>query len=107
MARSPTPATTFPRIRSNREIGLVLLTCWTPEVDGGCNRCGGTMSGKIGVMGRLTAKPGREEELAALCGELSELALAHEPGMVQHAIFRDANDPKVFHIFEVFRDQAA
>ena len=61
----------------------------------------------IGVVGRLTAKAGKEEELAELFKELSELAKTHEPGMLQHAIMRSAAEPGVFIVVEVFRDQAA
>jgi quinol monooxygenase YgiN len=65
------------------------------------------MEQRIGVVGRLTAKSGKEEELAALFRELSAMAKAHEPGMVQHAIFRSAADPRTFVVVEVFADQAA
>ncbi len=65
------------------------------------------MSGSIGVVGKLTAKPGKEDEMASFFQELSALAKVHEPGMLQHAIFRSRADPKVFVVVEVFADQAA
>ena len=65
------------------------------------------MSGRIGVVGRLRAKPGKEDELAAMMAELSQLAKQHEPGMIQHAIFRSRSDPGAFTVVEVFADQAA
>jgi quinol monooxygenase YgiN len=65
------------------------------------------MDSRIGIVGKLTARPGREEELAELFRELSALAKAHEPGMLQHAILRSASSPREFTVVEVFRDQAA
>ena len=51
------------------------------------------MDQRIGVVGRLMAKSGKEEDLAALFEELSSLSNRHEPGMLQHAIFRSAKEP--------------
>ena len=65
------------------------------------------MSERIGVVGRLRAKPGKEDELATMMDELSRLATEHEPGMIQHAIFRSRSDPGAFTVVEVFADQAA
>ena len=65
------------------------------------------MNQMIGVVGRLRAKPGKEDALAELFEELSVLAKTHEPGMLQHAIMRSAAEPGVFIVVEVFRDQAA
>jgi quinol monooxygenase YgiN len=65
------------------------------------------MDQRIGVVGRLTAKPGKDDELAELFKELSALAKAHEPGMLQHAILRSDSNPASFVVVEVFRDQAA
>jgi quinol monooxygenase YgiN len=65
------------------------------------------MGERLGVVGRLTAKTGKEQELEALFHELSALAKAHEPGMLQHAIFRSTTNPREFVVVEVFRDQAA
>ena len=65
------------------------------------------MSERIGVVGKLRAKPGKEAELAQMMAELSNLAKAHEPGMLQHAIFRSPTEPGVMTLVEVFRDQAA
>jgi quinol monooxygenase YgiN len=65
------------------------------------------MSGKIGVVGKLTAKAGKEDELESMFRELSRLAKAHEPGMIQHVIFKSPDNPRVFTVVEVFADQAA
>jgi quinol monooxygenase YgiN len=65
------------------------------------------MDERIGVVGRLTAKPGKEDDVAELFKELSALAANHEPGMLQHAIFRSPANPREFVVVEVFRDQAA
>jgi quinol monooxygenase YgiN len=65
------------------------------------------MDARIGVVGKLIARPGKEEEVAAFFAELSALAQAHEPGMLQHAIFRSPANPREFTVVEVFRDQAA
>lgn len=65
------------------------------------------MDERIGVVGRLTAKAGKEEELAEILRQLSPLIRAHEPGMILHAIFRSPAKPREFVIVEVFRDQAA
>ena len=65
------------------------------------------MSEKIGVVGKLKAKAGKEKDLAAMLEELSGLAKKHEPGMLQHAVFRSRTDPGTLIVVEVFRDQAA
>ena len=65
------------------------------------------MSERIGVVGKLKAKPGKEKDLAAMLTELSGLAKVHEPGMLQHAIFRSRTEPGTLVVVEVFRDQAA
>lgn len=65
------------------------------------------MDQRIGVVGRLKAKPGKEDEMAELFRELSELARIHEPGMLQHAILRSDQEPGTFIVVEIFEDQAA
>ena len=65
------------------------------------------MNELVGVVGKLRAKSGKEAELVAMMAELSGLAKVHEPGMVQHAIFRSRTEPGTLIVVEVFRDQAA
>ena len=65
------------------------------------------MGAALGIVGKLKAKPGKEAELAALFEELSALAKQHEPGMLQHVIFRNPAEPGVFTVVEVFRDREA
>ena len=65
------------------------------------------MDQRIAVVGRLKAKPGKEEAMAEYFKELSELAKIHEPGMLQHAILRSDSEPGTFIVMELFQDQAA
>jgi len=65
------------------------------------------MNQLVGVVGKLRAKSGKEAELVAMMTELSGLTKVHEPGMVQHAIFRSRTEPGTLIVVEVFRDQAA
>ena len=55
---------------------------------------------------RMTARDGEEERAAELLGELVP-ASADEPGNVHYLAHRDPEDPRVFLVYEQYRDQAA
>lgn len=53
-----------------------------------------------------TAKPGREEEAAALFRTLTELS-RREPGCLMYQVHRHQRDRAHFFIYEQYRDEAA
>jgi quinol monooxygenase YgiN len=55
---------------------------------------------------RMTAREGQEERAAELIRELAP-ASAEEPGSVHYLAHRDPEDPRVFLMYEQYRDQAA
>ena len=58
------------------------------------------------VIARWRTKPGEEEAVAALLAEIVPLSRAEE-GMVAYQVHRDPSDPRVFTIYERYRDAAA
>jgi quinol monooxygenase YgiN len=58
------------------------------------------------LIARLTAREGEEERAAGIIRELVE-ATRSEPGNVQYIAHRDVDDPRVFLMYEQYRDQAA
>jgi quinol monooxygenase YgiN len=58
------------------------------------------------LVARMTAREGEEERAAELIRELAP-ASAAEPGNVHYIPHRDPEDPRVFVIYEQYRDQAA
>ncbi|RDI75552.1 hypothetical protein Gocc_1350 [Gaiella occulta] len=55
---------------------------------------------------RWRARPGAEEEVAALLARLAPLSRA-EPGCLQYDPHRDPDDPRAFFLFERYADEAA
>ncbi len=55
---------------------------------------------------RMTAREGEQDRAVELIPELSA-ASAAEPGNVHYLAHRDPDDPRVFLIYEQYRDKAA
>jgi quinol monooxygenase YgiN len=58
------------------------------------------------LIARMTAREGEQDRAAELIGRLVEASSA-EPGNVHYIPHRDPEDPKVFMIYEQYRDKAA
>ncbi|MBE1496230.1 quinol monooxygenase YgiN [Amycolatopsis lexingtonensis] len=54
----------------------------------------------------VRAIPGHEDELAAAISRLTA-AVRREPGCVEFRSFRDAAQPGVFHLYEIYADTEA
>ena len=61
----------------------------------------------ITVMAKVTARPGREDELAALFEAQVQSVQREEPHTVSYAIYRTADDPLTFWFLEQYEDDAA
>ena len=58
------------------------------------------------LVARLTARDGEQDRAAELIGRLVE-ATRTEPGNVHYIPHRDPDDPRVFLMYEQYRDKAA
>jgi quinol monooxygenase YgiN len=58
------------------------------------------------LVARMTTREGEEERAAQLVGRLAEASSA-EPGAIHYIAHRDPEDPRVFLIYEQYRDKAA
>jgi quinol monooxygenase YgiN len=58
------------------------------------------------LVARMTTREGEEERAAELIRELGEASRA-EPGNVHYIAHRDPEDPRVFLMYEQYRDKAA
>ncbi len=58
------------------------------------------------LIARMTAKDGEQERAAELIGRLA-VASRQEPGNVHYLPHRDPEDPRVFLLYEQYRDKAA
>jgi quinol monooxygenase YgiN len=58
------------------------------------------------LVARLTARDGEQDRAADLIGRLVE-ATRTEPGNVHYIPHRDPEDPRVFLMYEQYRDKAA
>jgi quinol monooxygenase YgiN len=58
------------------------------------------------LVARMTARDGEQDRAAELIGRLAE-ASSGEPGNVHYIPHRDPEDPRVFLIYEQYRDKAA
>jgi quinol monooxygenase YgiN len=58
------------------------------------------------LVARLTAREGEEEHAAELLGRLGEASRA-EPGNHHYIPHRDPENPRVFLVYEQYRDKAA
>jgi quinol monooxygenase YgiN len=58
------------------------------------------------LIARMTAREGEEERVAELIPRLVE-ASRTEPGNVHYIAHRDPEDPRVFLMYEQYRDKAA
>ena len=64
------------------------------------------MSNRVKIVGILTARPGKTEELKALVSHLLTRSRA-EPGNLRWDIWRDQADPNRFVLDELYADEAA
>jgi len=58
------------------------------------------------LVARLTAREGEQDRAAELIGRLADASSA-EPGNVHYIPHRDPEDPRVFLMYEQYRDKAA
>lgn len=58
------------------------------------------------LIARMTAREGEQDRAAELFGQLAE-ASRQEPGNVFYIPHRDPEDPRVFVVYEQYRDKAA
>jgi quinol monooxygenase YgiN len=58
------------------------------------------------LVARLTAREGEQDRAAELIGRLVE-ATRTEPGNIHYIPHRDPDDPRVFLMYEQYRDKAA
>jgi quinol monooxygenase YgiN len=58
------------------------------------------------LVARLTARDGEQDRAAELIGRLVE-ATRTEPGNIHYIPHRDPDDPRVFLMYEQYRDKAA
>jgi quinol monooxygenase YgiN len=58
------------------------------------------------LVARMTAREGEEERALELIGQLAA-ASQQEPGNIHYIPHRDPENPKVFMIYEQYRDKAA
>ena len=58
------------------------------------------------LVARMTAKDGEQDRVAELIPQLVEASSA-EPGNVHYIAHRDPEDPRVFLMYEQYRDKAA
>jgi quinol monooxygenase YgiN len=58
------------------------------------------------LVARMTARDGEQDRAAELIGQLAEGSSA-EPGNVHYIAHRDPEDPRVFLIYEQYRDKTA
>lgn len=61
----------------------------------------------ITVIAKVTARPGREAELAAMFEAQVASVAREEPHTLAYAIYRDTADPLVFWFVEQYEDEAA
>jgi quinol monooxygenase YgiN len=60
----------------------------------------------LALVARLTAREGAQDRVAELLGELSVASRA-EPGNIHYIAHRDPDLPRVFVMYELYRDEAA
>ena len=58
------------------------------------------------LVARMTAREGEQDRALELINELGEASRA-EPGVLQYVAHRDPEDPRVFLMYESYRDKAA
>lgn len=61
----------------------------------------------MAVIARLTAKPGRADELKEVLAIACSLVRVNEPDVVQYHAMQSRENDHVFTMFEVYRDEAA
>lgn len=66
----------------------------------------GLPPGERPMMAVVPALPGHEEQLAAAIGTLAA-AVRREPGCLEFRPFRDAANPGVFYLYEIYADTEA
>jgi quinol monooxygenase YgiN len=60
----------------------------------------------IAVFSKLTARPGRDDELATLLAELVTRT-SSEPGTAVYALHRDRDEHRTFWLYELYEDEGA
>ncbi len=61
----------------------------------------------MAVIAKLTAKPGKSDELKEILAIACSLMRVNEPGVVEMHAMQSKEDPHIFKMFEVYRDEAA
>ena len=61
----------------------------------------------MAVIAKLTAKPGMADHLKEVLAIACSLVHPNEPGIPQYHATQSREDPHIFKMFEVYRDQAA
>ena len=59
----------------------------------------------ITIMFRVTIKPGREDECAALLKDVTASTRAEDDGCINYTFFRRGDDPRQLVLLEQWRDQ--
>lgn len=61
----------------------------------------------MAVIARLTAKPGRANELKEVLAVACSLVRENEPDVVQYHVMQSRENDHIFSMFEVYRNEAA
>jgi quinol monooxygenase YgiN len=61
----------------------------------------------IGVIAKLTARPGSEEAFETAFLDMAAQVKANEPGNLLYQLTKSRTEPSVYKVLEVYADQAA
>lgn len=61
----------------------------------------------LALLVKLTAKPGKADELKEVLAITCGLVRANEPDVVEYHVMQSMEDPHIFKMFEVYRDEEA
>ena len=61
----------------------------------------------VGLVVKYVVQDGEADAVAELVRRIAPLVREHEPGCVAWQVWRDRDDPNVFHFHEVYDDDAA
>ncbi|MFN0089569.1 MAG: putative quinol monooxygenase [Acidimicrobiales bacterium] len=59
---------------------------------------------KIGIIAKLTAKPGMRDQIVAAAGDFFPHVENNEPGTEIYILHEDRNDPNVAYYYELYAD---
>ena len=62
---------------------------------------------KTALLAKLTAQPGKRDDLLAVIGDIGMSNAAGEPGTEVYAAHKDQNDADVVWFYELYTDQSA